>query len=331
MELHTIAIAGLGLLGRGIAACCLSHGFRVIAFTRHNETHAAAQRYIDHAMNELIARAGLSNSVTSTLKDQYLPVTSLQEFGASDFVIETVIEDENVKRQVFDEIEAVIRADVPVATNTSAIPISNLQRDRKHPGRFVGMHWAEPAHATRFCELIRGELTTDQAFAQVAGLARLLGKEPCLVQKDVPAFIVNRIGYAMYREAVHILEMGVADVDTIDTSCRNAFGLWASMCGPLRWMDITGGPASYAKTIAKILPTLDNRTELADTFQNMIREESGGTSNGRGFYQYTEEDRKHWDSLLLEHSWKVRDILDEHFPLSHQGSSSQSRFPQKDT
>jgi 3-hydroxybutyryl-CoA dehydrogenase len=325
MELQTIGVAGLGLLGRGIAACCLGHGFRVVAFTRRQETHETSRHYIEKAIQELIAHARFPISLSTEWQDNYIPVTTFKEFGPSDFVIETVAEDELVKRDVFDEIEAVVGTQIPIATNTSAIPITNLQRSRKQPNRFVGMHWAEPAHVTRFCELIRGEATDDNVFRQVAELARLLGKEPCLVQKDVPAFIVNRIGYAMYREAVHILEMGVADAKTIDTSCRNAFGLWASICGPLRWMDITGGPGSYAKTIAKILPTLDNHTRLADTFQSMISNECGGTSNGRGFYDYTEEDRKYWERLLLEHSWTVRDILDKYFPLTQAESATESR------
>ena len=83
-------------------------------------------------------------------------------------VIESVVEDLTTKQRIFDEIEAAVRSEIPIASNTSALPISTLQRSRKHPGRFVGMHWAEPAHITRFLELIRGEQTSDEAFAAVA-------------------------------------------------------------------------------------------------------------------------------------------------------------------
>jgi 3-hydroxybutyryl-CoA dehydrogenase len=315
MKSQTIGIAGLGLLGRGIAAGCLAHGFRVIGYTRRPETHAAAKQYIETAINELVQNAEFPRSLATNWNKYYAPVTALGEFGPCDFVIESVAEDEAVKHQVYDEIEAVVRNDIPIATNTSSIPITTLQRGRKRPQRFVGMHWAEPAHITRFCELIRGEETSDIVFDRVAGFARLLGKEPCLVKKDVPAFIVNRIGYAMYREAVHILEMGVADVETIDTSCRNAFGLWATICGPLRWIDITGGPSLYGKAIASVLPTLDNRAELSDTLQTMIDSGCQGASNGRGFYEYTDEERHYWERLLIEHAWTVRKIADKLFPL----------------
>ena len=102
---------------------------------------------------------------------------------------------------------------------------------------------------------------------RAADLARRIGKQPSLVQKDVPGFIVNRLGYAMYREAVHLLELGVADVATIDESFRNACGLWAAICGPLRWMDITGGPARYARAMEAVLPTLCNSPELPETLR----------------------------------------------------------------
>src|SRR5262249_40054722 len=138
------------------------------------------------------------------------------DFADCHFAIESVPEDLAIKQQVFDRIEAAVGADVPIASNTSALPITLLQRGRKAPARFLGMHWAEPAHATRFMELIRGEHTSDDAFQIAAELARRIGKQPSLVQKDVPGFIVNRLGYAMYREALHLLESGVADVATID-------------------------------------------------------------------------------------------------------------------
>src|SRR6185369_9538026 len=123
--------------------------------------------------------------------------SSFTDLAQSDFVIESVMEDAEIKSKVFDDIEQVVAESVPVASNTSAIPISALQRARLHPERFLGMHWAEPAHATRFLELIRGQLTCDSAFKRAAELARRCGKEPSFVDRDVPGFIANRLGYAV--------------------------------------------------------------------------------------------------------------------------------------
>lgn len=314
MNIQTVGIAGLGLLGRGITACFLSRGFQVIAFTRRQATHDEARRYIARAIDDLIEHADFPASLSDEWAERYRPVDSLESFAECDFVIESIVEDMAAKQHVFDELEAVLRSDVPIASNTSALPVTNLQQGRKHPERFLGMHWAEPAHATRFMELIRGEKTGDAAFQTVAEVARAVGKEPSLVQKDVPAFIVNRLGYAMYREAFNLLELGVADVETIDRSCRNALGLWATVCGPFRWMDLSGGPALYAKAIQGVLPSLSNATEITGRMKELVESDAQGVANGRGFYQYTEDEAARWEELFLKHAWTVRKLQNEYFP-----------------
>jgi 3-hydroxybutyryl-CoA dehydrogenase len=315
MAVQTIGVAGLGLLGRGIAACLLGHGVRVIAFTRRQETHEAARRYIAQAIGDLVDRAGFPAALRDEWPERYLPVERCSEFASCDFVIESVVEDAGAKREIFDELEAVVGPDVPIASNTSALPISQLQRDRKHAERFLGMHWAEPAHATRFMELIRGEQTSEAAFQKAAELARSVGKEPSLVQKDVPAFVVNRLGYAMYREAMHLVETGVADIETVDRSFRNALGLWSTLCGPFRWMDLTGGPALYAGAIQGVLPSLSNATEIPERLRQLTADDARGIANGHGFYEYTEEEAHHWEELFREHAWAVRALMDKYFPL----------------
>jgi len=315
MESQTVGVAGLGFLGRGIAACLLGHGFRVIAFTRREPTHAEAREYIGRAIEDLVELAGFPQELRGQWGARYEPVTSLGPLGRAGFVIESVVEDMEAKREVFDQLEAALGSEVPVASNTSALPITHLQRGRKHPERFLGMHWAEPAHATRFMELIRGERTSDAAFEAAARLAKAIGKEPCLVEKDMPAFLVNRIGYAMYREALNVLEMGIADVETIDRSCRNALGLFATMCGPFRWMDLSGGPALYGKAMRGVLPSLSNATELPEALRKLVDADARGTANRRGFYEYTEEEARQWEELFHRHAWRVREMLNDYFPL----------------
>jgi 3-hydroxybutyryl-CoA dehydrogenase len=266
-------------------------------------------------MGDLVERAGFSQELLREWQERYEPVTALEPMADCDFLIESVIEDMESKQEVFDRIESLVASHVPIASNTSALPISHLQRGRKHPERFLGMHWAEPAHATRFLEIIRGEQTADAAFLTAAQLAKAIGKEPSMVEKDVPAFIVNRIGYAMYREALNVLEMGVADVETIDRSVRNALGLWATMCGPFRWMDLTGGPALYGKAIEGVLPSLSNATELPKIMQDLRDADARGIANGRGFYEYTEEQARQWEELFRRHAWTVRDLMNQYFPL----------------
>jgi 3-hydroxybutyryl-CoA dehydrogenase len=313
--LDQVAIVGLGFLGRGIAACLLSHGYRVIGYSRSAEELAKAKQSIGQAIDEVIAHSGADQSLGKDWRHRYADTSSFGDLAQCDFVIESVTEDAEIKSKVFDEIEQVVAESVPVASNTSAIPISALQRARFHPERFLGMHWAEPAHATRFLELIRGELTGDAAFDRAAELARRCGKEPSFVDRDVPGFIANRLGYAVYREALHLIETGVADAETIDRSFRNSFGLWAALCGPLRWIDLTGGPMLYAKAIAPVLPTLSKEDSVPKVLSALAAEKAQGTINGHGFYEYTVEDAARWDQLLRQHAWKVKCLVDDERPL----------------
>jgi 3-hydroxybutyryl-CoA dehydrogenase len=155
-------------------------------------------------------------------------------------------------------------------------------------------------------EIIRGGQTNTATIEIIAGVAMQLGKDPAIVQKDVPGFIANRIAYAMYREALYLLEQGVADIETIDRVCKNSLGLWAALCGPFRWIDITGGPALYAKAMESILPALSNETNVPGAIQRMRHNNDRGTLNGRGFYSYAPGSAAHWDAALREHAWKIK-------------------------
>jgi 3-hydroxybutyryl-CoA dehydrogenase len=310
-----VAVVGLGFLGRGIAACFLGYGFQVVAIDRSEAHHAEAKKQIGGMVGELVDLGGFDSRLRDEWTLRYTAATSCAAARDCAFVVESVTEDVAAKEQVFDELEDVLGPTTVIASNTSAIPISQLQRRRKVPARFLGMHWAEPAHATRFMELIRGEQTSDEALQTAAAMARRLGKEPCVCEKDIPGFIVNRIGYAMYREALSLLQSGVADAATIDCAMRNALGLWASLCGPLRWIDITGGPEGYARAMQHVIPSLQNGTEIPSVLQRLAAEGARGITNGRGFYSYTPEEAHHWEELYRQHAWRVVKMQNEYFPL----------------
>jgi 3-hydroxybutyryl-CoA dehydrogenase len=305
---QTIGIAGLGFLGRGIAACLLTRGFHVIGFTPDRASLPGVRRYIQDAANETAEADPVMAPAAESWSERYTEAESLREFAACEFVVESVLEDLDVKRQVFRELEDVVGEDVPIGSNTSALPITLLQKGTRRPERFLGMHWAEPAYATRFLELVRGEQTGDAAFEKAVALGRQLGKDPSIVLKDVPGFIVNRLGYAMYREALNLLEMGIADVESIDKAFSNAFGLWATFCGPFRWIDITGGPVLYAKAMRGVLPTLSNAGEIPPVLAEMVRNDDRGVLNGRGFYRYPPEDKAYWEEFLHRRAWVLQGL-----------------------
>ncbi len=313
MQPQTIGVVGLGLLGRGIAACLLSHGLRVVACDLDPRTREDARAHIAHAIEELVRRGGMPASLLTAWPANYTETASVPDLAGCDFVIESIFEDLDAKRAVFDQLESVLTPDTPVASNTSALPISLLQHNRRHPGRFVGMHWAEPCHLTRFLEVVRGEKTDDATADAAVALGKRAGKDPSLVRKDVEGFIVNRIGYAMYREAFWLLENGVADAETIDRSFRNAHSVWANVCGPFRWMDLTGVPA-YAAVMKRLWPRLSTATEVPQLMRDILAGGGKGIANGRGFYSYTPDEAREWERRLRENVWMVREMTARLFP-----------------
>ncbi len=271
MKTRYIGLAGLGFLGRGIAACLQNHGFHVIA---------------------LELKADVPPSDTLTL------AKSPEDLSGCEFIIETITEDFAAKVALFDQLEQYVGPAVPITSNTSAIPISSLQANRKHPNRFAGMHWAPPAETTRLMEIIRGDQTDDATIQRVVALATELNKEPGIVQKDIAGFVANRLAYALYREALNLLEQGVADPETIDLLCKNSLGLWAPVCGPFRWMDMTGGPALYAKAMEWVIPTLSNQSEVSVTMKNLRQ-------NNSYFYPHSPETVAEWQAKLTEQAQRL--------------------------
>jgi 3-hydroxybutyryl-CoA dehydrogenase len=242
---------------------------------------------------------------TVPASQQLTKAQSARDLAPCELIIESISENFPAKRSLFEELEEHVGPSVPIGSNTSSIPITLLQAGRKYPRRFAGMHWTTPAQTTRFMEIIRGDQTDDATIESIAALARELDKEPGIVQKDIAGFVANRIAYAMYREALHLLEEGVADAETIDLLCRNSMGLWAPVCGPFRWIDITGGPALYATAMERITPTLYSDLKISETMRRMQQKDDRGSRNGRGFYTYAEGDDAMWQKKLHEYAMRA--------------------------
>jgi 3-hydroxybutyryl-CoA dehydrogenase len=319
VKLDPVGVIGLGLLGRGIAASLLGAGFQVIAVETQPQAAEQAHAYIKEAISELVSHGSASRQDGLSWAERYLVSDSLADLRPCAFVIESVFEDLAAKTKLFDALEEVVGVDVPIASNTSALPITDLQAGRKNPARFLGMHFAEPVYATRFLEIIRGGQTSEASIALALELGSAMGKEPCIVNHDIAGFIVNRLGYAMYREAANLLELGIADVETIDRAARNAHGLWATFCGPFRWVDITGGPALYAKAMAGVLPNLDNRPEVPKIFQEKREAAESGAGDQNGFYTYKDGEIDRWRERLHEHAWEVHRLQAQYYPLKDRG------------
>lgn len=299
-----VGVVGLGLMGCSITTCLLMAGHLVVAVAPiPADMEFALTRVNDHLekslKEQLVSQPPDHFLANLTITEDYLRLRDCK------LVIECTIENLEIKKKVFEKIEAVITADALLTSNTSSIPISILQKESKHPERFFGLHWAEPSHTTRFLEIICGELSDVSKGEYLYEVAHKWGKEPTLVRKDIRGFITNRLMYAMYREAFNLVENGFATVEDVDRACRNNAGYWMTLVGVFRWMDLTGVQAYHA-VMKDLLPTLSNDTQVPKLIDDLVKSGARGVANAKGFYDYTPEEARLWEETFKEFSYEIR-------------------------
>ncbi len=302
-----VGVIGLGLMGRSIAACLLAAGHRVIGLTNDMAVNQKAPRRVRALLAEM-RRRGLVARPASALMAQFQMSAQISDLSQCSIVFESVTEDVELKRDIFRKLEAVVSDSTIIATNTSAIPVTILQQGARHPQRIIGIHWDEPAHITRFMEIIPGKETGSEYIERIVHLAPSWGKEPSLLKREVRGFIANRISYAMFREACHLVDSGVCTVEDVDRSLRNDVGWWSPFAGPFRYMDLMG-VEGYLRVMKDLLPDLSTSPEVPQLMQKVVGSGARGVSNGKGFYTYTEQEAKRWEDLFTRFNYDIRKLV----------------------
>jgi 3-hydroxybutyryl-CoA dehydrogenase len=305
-----IGVIGLGLMGSSITTCILAAGHKVTALARHIEKADEAKKRILNFLKQLREEGILKEDPDRII--QRLTITdSYSLFADHEVVIESIIENIDEKKRVFQELENVLSPTTIIGSNTSAIPVTILQNDLQYPERLLGIHWGEPAHVLRFLEVICGKQSDIKHAEKIVALAEEWGKEPSLVKNDIRGFITNRLMYAMMREAFYLVENGYATIEDIDRACRNDMGYWITFAGPFRFMDLTGIPA-YLTVMKDLFPELDNSTKAPAFIEELVASGAKGVGNAHGFYPYTKESAKQWERLFIEFTYNIRKLSEKY-------------------
>ncbi|HLY41608.1 MAG TPA: 3-hydroxyacyl-CoA dehydrogenase family protein [Terracidiphilus sp.] len=306
---RTVVVIGLGLMGRSIATCLLSSGSRVIGVTENLQASASAPERIRQLLAEMSAEGFLSRPVESVM-NRFRMTGNLNDIAEAEIVFESVTEDLKLKQELFQQIERVVSKNCILASNTSAIPISLLQQDAQNPERILGVHWDEPAHIKRFLEIVPGSATSQESLDRIAVLAATWGKEPSVLRKEIRGFITNRISYAMFREACHLVDSGVCTVEDVDRALRNDVGWWMPFAGPFRYMDLMGVEAYY-HVMRDLLPDLSTDPGIPKLMRDVVEGGGRGVRNGRGFYQYSPDEAKRWEENFVKFNYGIRRLTAE--------------------
>ncbi|GJM27444.1 MAG: 3-hydroxybutyryl-CoA dehydrogenase [Cyclobacteriaceae bacterium] len=309
-DINEIGIVGLGIMGSSIATCLLAQGYKVTCLIQDLSTTQQAKDRILGNLKQLHHEALILVDPNRVLSNLFV-TDDIKNLGHHEIIIESIVENLEAKKRVYSQLEKVLSSNAIIGSNTSGIPVSILQEGMVHPERLIGIHWAEPAHVTRFMEVICGKNSSLKFAKKVIELASNWGKEPTLVKRDIRGFISNRLMYAMMREAFYLVEKKYATYEDIDRACRNDLGAWITLAGPFRFMDLTGIPA-YLSVMKDLFPELSNSNVAPDFIEKLVSSGARGVSNAHGFYQYTDKSADRWEKKFHKFSYDIRKLSEKY-------------------
>ena len=302
-DINLIGIAGAGTMGSGIAQIFSRFGKTVIVNDIKEEYLTKSKDLIDIFNKSLIEEGLMNENEVENIFSKIKFSTDKNEFKNCDLIIECIVEKLEIKQDFWEELEGIVKKDAYFATNTSGLSINQISSKLNDKSRFIGMHFWNPAHIIPLVELIRGEETSDEMVDNLKSLLKNIGKQAVVVNRDVPGFIGNRLQFAAFREALHIVEQGIASVEDVDKAMKYGPGFRYPIIGPLETADL-GGLDTFYNISSYLFKDLGDEKEVPKMLVELIENNYLGVKSKKGFYDYSngkdEEAIKRRDKLLFE-------------------------------
>jgi len=300
-----LAVIGAGLMGHGIAQIFAVHGHPVSLMDIEDTVLSGAVESI-RANLALMAQKGIGSQDRIEPAIQRIRTTTdlAEAVSHAQFVVEAVLENLDLKQDVFKDLDALCPPDTILATNTSVISITEIAKKSTHRGRIVGTHFWNPPYLIPLVEVIRGDETDQEAVDRTFDLLQKVGKHPVRVHKDTPGFVGNRLQHTLWREAISIVAHGIADAATVDECIRYGFGLRLPALGPLENADMVGTDLTLAihDYILKYLESSPNPSPL---LKAKVDQGKLGFKSGEGFQKWSAEDAQKSRKALVEYLLEV--------------------------
>jgi 3-hydroxybutyryl-CoA dehydrogenase len=294
-----IGVLGAGLMGHGIAQVFAVRGHDVFIYD-------PAQAALDNVLDRI---AGVSRDLREdeSCVSRVTPCSTIAEaVRQADFVVEAALENLEVKRKLFAEVEAHARPDAILASNTSVIPITAIMEGVKDGARTVGTHWWNPPYLVPLVEVIGTDRTSQATIDFTMKLHEGAGKTPVHVKKDVPGFVGNRLQHALWREAISLVENGICDARTVDTVIKASFGRRLAVLGPLENADLVGLDLTLA-IHETVLPAIDSRPGPSPLLGELMAQGKMGMKSGEGFRTWSAQEQADLRAAVLRHLMQARE------------------------
>lgn len=280
---NTVAVIGAGLMGSGIAQVAAQAGHDVVLRDVTDDALARGKGAIEASYSRFVAKATMSEEDRDAALARITTTTDLDAVGAADIVVEAVFESLAVKREVFAQLDLICRPGALLATNTSALPVTQIAAVTERPEYVVGTHFFSPVPMMKLCELVRGFKTSDETLDRARAFAEGVGKTCIVVSRDISGFVTTRLIAALCMEAARLVEAGVASAEDVDTACRLGFG---HAMGPLRTMDLTGVDILLNASRNIHDGSGEDQFFPPELLVRMVAAGDLGRKSGRGFYTY---------------------------------------------
>lgn len=279
-----IAVVGGGTMGAGIAQVASRAGYRVSLHDVSDDRLDLARSAIETSLQRFVRNGSIQETdIQATLNGITFTTNLADAVRDVSIVVEAVFEDLTVKGEIFKQLAKLCGSEVILASNTSALPITQIAEFVDHPERVIGTHFFSPVPMMKLCELVRGQRTSDETLDKARRFAERLGKTCVVVNRDVAGFVTTRLIAALILEASRLVEAGVASAEDIDVACQLGFG---HAMGPLRTADLTGVDIIRNASLNIFAENHDERWRPPFILDEMVREKKLGRKTGRGFYEY---------------------------------------------
>jgi 3-hydroxybutyryl-CoA dehydrogenase len=281
-NMEKIFVIGAGTMGAGIVQAFAQKGYEVIVRDIKDEFVERGINGINKGLTKLVAKGKISEEDKEAVLSRITGTTDLSLAEDCDLVIEAAVENMEIKKSIFAELDGICKESTILASNTSSLSITEVASATKRPDKVIGMHFFNPAPVMKLVEIIRGMATSKETFDSIKELSVAIGKEPVEVA-EAPGFVVNRILIPMINEASFILQEGIASVEDIDTAMK--YGANHPM-GPLALGDLIGLDVCLAIMDVLYNETGDTKYRASNLLRKYVRAGYLGRKTGRGFYNY---------------------------------------------
>ncbi len=291
-DIQHASIVGAGLMGADIAVVLSLAGIAVTLVDIADDRLALAQERMRISMNSL-CEVGLASRQQATKAIHLVSGTTDRAAAVAntDFVVESVPEDLALKKEIFAGLDAEAPPEAILTSNTSSLSISAMAAATRRPQRVVGSHFILPGTVLPLVEVVRGDQTSDKTMQTTYEVWQRAGKQPVMVQRDIPGFIHNRLQHALSREAISLWADGVASAEEIDAVVVNGFGLRLGRVGPLAQRDL-GGMVMNVAIAASLYPSLSTLSDAPQAMKDLVEGGALGLEAGRGFHDWSETDAR---------------------------------------